>query len=216
MVEKNEMRMAELLSSKLCHDLISPIGAIVNGLELLREESFDMANEAANLVGSSARQAADRLAYFRAAFGAAGLDDTIEFDTVLDLIEKLAAEKKREIVWTGAETYAHTKIIKACGKLILNLTLIAFDCLPRGGQIEISLEGKEENNLENLDLLVSISGEKCTLREDVKSGFESDISEDSLSVRNILPVYCKKLANECQKTLKLTDESPSLIVFRVS
>jgi len=206
------MKMAELLCSKLCHDLISPIGAINNGLEFLGEESGEMLDEATNLIGNSARQAADRLAFFRLALGAGGSDDSVDFDTVLEITNNLAKEKKIEVNWNGADAYAHANVSKSSGKLILNLSLLAFECLPRGGQVEIALE----NNSEIPDLFVSIRGEKCNLREDVKSGLEDNVSADSLTVRNVLAYYCKNLAGFCQKTLKLQDESPSLIVFRVT
>ena len=206
------MKMAELLCSKLCHDLISPIGAINNGLEFLGEESGEMLDEATNLIGNSARQAADRLAFFRLALGAGGSDDSVDFDTVLEITNNLAKEKKIEVNWNGADAYAHANVSKSSGKLILNLSLLAFECLPRGGQVEIALE----NNSEIPDLFVSIRGEKCNLREDVKSGLEDNVSADSLTDRNVLAYYCKNLAGFCQKTLKLQDESPSLIVFRVT
>ena len=212
MTEKYELRLAELLSSKLCHDLISPIGAINNGLEFLAEDSSDMRDEATKLIGNSARQAAERLAYFRMALGAGGATDTVEFNIVIDLIEKLSVEKKVELIWTGAEAYFHSNITKTNSKLILNLALISFDCLPRGGKIEISLT----NNTESPDITIAISGEKCNFRDDVKIGMNSEISEDSLTVRNVLAFYCVKLANSCEKTLKLRDEFPSLIVFGVS
>ena len=206
------MKMAELLCSKLCHDLISPIGAINNGLEFLGEESGEMLDEATNLIGNSARQAADRLAFFRLALGAGGSDDSVDFDTVLEITNNLAKEKKIEVNWNGADAYAHANVSKSSGKLILNLSLLAFECLPRGGQVEIALE----NNSEIPDLFVSIRGEKCNLREDVKSGLEDNVSADSLTVRNVLAFYCIKLAINCQKTLKLQDEFPSLIVLGVS
>jgi histidine phosphotransferase ChpT len=212
MTEVNELRLGELLNSKLCHDLISPIGAINNGLEFLEEDSSDMLEEATKLIKSSARQAADRLAYFRLALGAGGATGTVEFNTVLDLVEKLAVEKKVEIVWTDAEAYPHSNINIPISKLILNLALIAFDCLPRGGKIEISLA----NDTESPDITITISGEKCNFRDDVKTGLNSEISADSLTVRNVLAFYCVKLAINCQKTLKLRDEFPSLIVFGVS
>jgi histidine phosphotransferase ChpT len=216
MAEKSEMRVAELLCSKLCHDLISPIGAINNGLEFLQEDSGDMLDEASKLIGISARQAADRLAYFRMALGAGGSDDEVDFDTVLDLIDQLAVEKKIETAWIGTETYVHAKINKMSGKLILNLALIAFDCLPRGGRMEIALENNPKNNTKSPDLTVIISGEKCNLRDDVKIGLDSKISADSLTVQNVLAYYCMNLANVCQKTLNHHDKSPSLIEFRVS
>jgi histidine phosphotransferase ChpT len=212
MTDVSELRLAELLSSKLCHDLISPIGAINNGLEFLEEDSSDMLEEATKLIGNSARQAADRLAYFRLSLGAGGATGTVEFNMVLDLVEKLAVEKKVEIIWTGVETYLHSNVSIPISKLILNLALIAFDCLPRGGKIEISLA----NNTESPDITITISGEKCNFRDDVKTGLNSEISTDSLTVRNVLAFYCLKLAINCQKTLKLQDEFPSLIVFGVS
>lgn len=212
MIDKNEMKMTELLCSKLCHDLISPIGAINNGLEFLQDESSEMANEASKLIDTSAKQAADRLAYFRLAFGVGGSDDLIAFKTVVELIEKFAIEKKIDVDWLGDDTLLQSNVEKFNGKLLLNLVLMASDCLPRGGRIEFSFEG----NSRNPDFTASINGDKCNLRDDVKSGLDEQISADSLTVRNILAYYCRKLAKNCEKTLKLADESPPLIVFKVS
>ena len=72
MTEKNQIKFIELLCSKLCHDLISPIGAISNGLEFLEQEDNDLNEEAMKLVKKSSRQAAKKLAYYRIALGAAG------------------------------------------------------------------------------------------------------------------------------------------------
>ncbi len=212
MVDNLDLKMTELLCSKLCHDLISPIGAINNGLEFLQEDSSGMLNEATQLIGSSAQQAADRLSYFRIALGAGGSSDQVEFGSIKSLIETYALAKKLEIEWAGLDFADTAGISKLNGKLLLSLNLIAADCLPRGGDITYDLA----HHAENPDITVTIKGDKSTLREDVKSGMDNRISADSLTIRNVIAYYCVILAIKCQKTLKLREESPPLIVLNVS
>jgi len=212
MVDNLEMKMTELLCSKICHDLISPIGAINNGLEFLQDDSSGMLDEATQLIGSSAQQAADQLTYLRMALGAGGAAGQVEFGTIKDLLESHALTKNMVIEWLGLELADSSKIAKTSGKLLLNLSLVAADCLPRGGKVVLHLE----NNADNPDITITLSGEKCTLREDVKSGLDSQISVESLTIRNIIVFYCVNLAIYSQKTLKLQEESPPLIVFKVS
>ena len=138
MAENQQTRFTELLCSKLCHDLIGPISAVINGLEIINEEKANELGEEGNkLVQRSANQAAERLAYFRMSLGSAGADDKLQYDVLLDLIKKLASEKELEIGWFGVDNYINSRINKASGKLLLNLVMVAFDCLPRGGQINI-------------------------------------------------------------------------------
>jgi histidine phosphotransferase ChpT len=212
MTSRDKMKFAELLCSKLCHDLISPIGAINNGLEFLTEDSNDMLDDATKLIASSARQASDRLTYFRMALGVGGSDDTVAFEPVLNLVENLALEKKLGIVWVNIQTYVHSNISKLSGKLLLNLALIAFDCLPRGGNVEITIG----SNSKFLDLVITVDGDKCNLRDDVKLGLSTKFDTESLTIRNVLAFYCANLVISCQKTLWLEEESPSRIIFRVS
>lgn len=212
MTKEKEMKITELLCSKLCHDLISPISAINNGLEFLQDDSGGMFDDAVKLIGDSAHLAADRLTYFRLALGGNGAVEPMDLNIVENLINKLAVEKKVNLEWLGIESGKPAKINPVNSKILLSLALVAFECLPRGGQVEIALE----NLTENLDIIISVSGDKCNLREDVESGFNSQILEDSLTVRNILPFYCINLANFYDKTLKLLEKSPSLIVFKVS
>ena len=98
------------------------------------------------------------------------------------------------------------------GKLLLNLALIAFDCLPRGGNVEITIG----SNSKFLDLVITVDGDKCNLRDDVKLGLSTKFDTESLTIRNVLAFYCANLVISCQKTLWLEEESPSRIIFRVS
>lgn len=131
--------LAALLCSKVCHDVISPVGAIVNGLEMLEEEKDpEMRNFALDLVKRSATSASARLQFCRLAYGAAGSAGA-EIDTgdAEKVARGLIEDDKTKIVWTGPRILlAKNKV-----KLLLNLCQIAASAIPRGGVVEAAIEG---------------------------------------------------------------------------
>lgn len=144
-MSEQALKLAELLCARLCHDLAGPIGAVATGAELLSDEdelNGDMANEALALLSSSAATAGARLKFLRTALGnasgalsAAALRDLVEgFIAGVDgvVLDWRAGEDGR---WEGERV-----------KLLLNLVLLARDCLPRGG--EIAIHGGIEGVLE--------------------------------------------------------------------
>jgi len=211
MIETEQIKFIELLCSRLCHDLISPIGAINNGLEFLEQESDQNSRDAIQLISKSATQAADKLAYYRVALGTAGSGDLMQFNLVLDLIEKLGKGRNIEIEWFGVEAYATSNIGKLSGKLILNLTLVAFDVLPRGGHAKVTLSGDAVTP----NIIISVSGDKCSLHNDVKSVLVSEIATDISNVRNILASHCKQLASICAQSIGFSEQHQNCIMFKV-
>jgi histidine phosphotransferase ChpT len=211
MIETEQIKFIELLCSRLCHDLISPIGAINNGLEFLEQESDQNSRDAIQLISKSATQAADKLAYYRVALGTAGSGDLMQFNLVLDLIEKLGNGRNIEIEWFGVEAYATSNIGKLSGKLILNLTLVAFDVLPRGGHAKVTLSGDAVTP----NIIISVSGDKCSLHNDVKSVLVSEIATDISNVRNILASHCKQLASVCAQSIGFSEQHQNCIMFKV-
>ena len=133
--------LAALLCSRVCHDVISPVGAINNGLELLDEGGADA--DAMDLIRTSALNASVRLKFARLAFGASGSVgasiDTGEAERAAK--DFAAAEKKTEVNWHGPRAI----IAKNRVKLLLNLFLIAYGAIPRGGVIDITLENPEHD-----------------------------------------------------------------------
>ncbi|MBW3096276.1 histidine phosphotransferase ChpT [Pseudohoeflea coraliihabitans] len=131
--------LAALLCSRVCHDIISPVGAINNGLELLDEGGAD--EDAMDLIRSSALNASVRLKFARLAFGASGSIgasiDTGEAEKVV--IDYVSADAKTEVTWTGPRAI----IPKNQVKLLLNLFLVAYGAIPRGGTIDIALADLE-------------------------------------------------------------------------
>ena len=100
MSNKIQLRVAELMCSRLCHDLISPISAINNGIELMNENDEGIIDSSIELLGTSAKQALDRLSFYRVAFGLAGGGAIISWNEIRNILEIFAAERKTTIVWT--------------------------------------------------------------------------------------------------------------------
>ena len=131
----NDLDFAALLVSRVCHDLVSPMGAVVNGLEILEDERDPtMRADALKLVGSSAEQAAARLQFARIAFGAAGsAGAALDLTEIGRIVRGLLSGGKIAIEWDAASTTWP----KDWAKLLMNAIVIAAESLPRGGTIRV-------------------------------------------------------------------------------
>lgn len=129
--------IASLFCSRLCHDLLSPVGAIGNGLELMAEEDDPaMRARCLELIAESTRTATEKLKFYRLAFGAAGsLGETMDTAELLRAIEGVAGGKVA-IAWA----VDHRSLGRRAAKVLLNLALIGIDALPRGGTLTIAAE----------------------------------------------------------------------------
>src|SRR5262245_5700238 len=134
---KVELRIMELLASRICHDLISPIGAVGNGLELLEEADDEMSAEALKLSVGCVRRASALLEFFRMAYGTAGSDSGLRWEAAKSLAEGLVEGPKTTLVW-GAPP-AGLNVPAAAPKLALNLVLLGMEVLPRGGESTVGL-----------------------------------------------------------------------------
>ncbi len=184
--------LAALLCSRVCHDVISPVGAINNGLELLDEGGADA--DAMDLIRTSALNASVRLKFARLAFGASGSVgasiDTGEAERAAK--DFAAAEKKTEVVWTGPRAI----IAKNRVKLLLNLFLVAYSSIPRGGVIEVTLENPE------LDAKFKIVAKGKLMRLPPKFvEISTGEIEEAIDAHSIQPYYTVLLADECGMVL---------------
>jgi len=135
----NDIEFAALLVSRVCHDLVSPVGAVVNGLEVLEDETDPaMRADALRLVAASAEQAAARLQFARIAFGAAGSAGAeLDLAEVGRIMAGLLKGGKTELLWRAPAV----NWPKDWAKLLMNVVLAAADCLPRGGKIAVETTG---------------------------------------------------------------------------
>lgn len=195
--------LAALLCSRVCHDVISPVGAINNGLELLDEGGADA--DALDLIRTSALNAAVRLKLARLAFGASGSVgasiDTGEAEKAAR--EFAAAEKKTEITWNGPRAI----IPKNRVKLLLNLFLVAYGSIPRGGTVDVTLENPET------DAKFTMSAKGRMMRLPPKfMEINSGQVEEAIDAHTIQPYYTVMLADEAGMQLHAV-QTPEEIVF---
>ena len=139
----SELDLAALLCSKICHDIISPVGAITNGLEVLDEDGGDdMRTFAMDLIQKSARQASAKLQFARLAFGAAGSAGAmVDLADAESVAKGYMAGEKASMTWAAPPLLEPKNKIK----LLLNLVLIANSTIPRGGVIDIVYQGDAES-----------------------------------------------------------------------
>ncbi len=134
--------LAALLCSRVCHDVISPVGAIANGLEVLESEKDpDMRGFAMDLIKKSTHVASARLQFCRLAFGAAGsAGASIDTGDAEGVARGLIGDDKIKLKWSATRALLPKNKVK----LILNMVLIASQTIPRGGVIEVTIEGMDD------------------------------------------------------------------------
>jgi histidine phosphotransferase ChpT len=138
----DSLDLAALLCSRVCHDVISPVGAIVNGLEVLEDESdASMRDFALDLIRKSAKQASARLQFARLAFGAAGsAGASIDLGDAEQVARGLFQDDKITFSWAGPRALFPKNRVK----LLLNLVVLATHAVPRGGSIHVDIAGDGE------------------------------------------------------------------------
>jgi histidine phosphotransferase ChpT len=141
-VHPTDLELAALISSKICHDVIGPVGAIYNGLEILNEDDDQEAkNYALTVIRNVTEQASARLQFARFAFGAAGSAGAlIDLRTAEQISQGYVGNGKHKLIWRVLAGH----MVKDKVKLLLNLVAIAITALPRGGEIEVMMSGSTE------------------------------------------------------------------------
>jgi histidine phosphotransferase ChpT len=188
--------LAALLCSRVCHDVISPVGAIVNGLEVLEgEQDEEMRAVAMELIKKSAISASARLQFCRLAFGAAGsFGAQIDTSDAEKAAREIFASDRTSLQWTAARRLASRNSVK----LLLNLCLIANGAIPRGGVITVDLEGENEGAM---TIRVDAKGANARLSHSAADILTNPIPTEAIDGHSIQLYFTTLLARECQATL---------------
>jgi histidine phosphotransferase ChpT len=180
-----DLRVLELLSARLCHELVSPIGAINNGVELLGEDDPEFVKDAVDLIGQSGRKAARRLQFYRFAYGSGGGGSG--GPDARTLTAGLFEDSKIESTWTPeAATLPFD-----WQKLACNLVLVAADCLPRGGTIVVR---PLRNGISGIE--VRASGDSVTASPEMRVAIGPDAAVDELTSRTVQSYFTARLAEQ--------------------
>lgn len=175
---------AALLCSRLCHDLVSPIGAVTNGVELLREETDpEMRAQVQDLLFESSQQASRKLQFYRLAFGsAAGFTDSISLTEAHKAIRALLEADRIEAVFTGDAASASKSMLK----IMLNVILLFSEALLRGGRIEIATTSADSLPGLAADIsafTITAEGSKILLSEQIESILSGVSTSGNLDAR---------------------------------
>ena len=180
------LELAALLCSRVCHDLISPVGAIVNGLEVLDDsKSNDDREFALNLIRKSAKTASAKLQFCRLAFGAAGSAGAqIDTGDAENMSRGFLEDDKTKVVWNLARTLQPKNRVK----LLLNMLILAQQAIPRGGTLTVDQPGE--------GLRVRASGLNARVPQNL-ADLLAGTHGGTIDAHAVQPHYARLLAQAC-------------------
>ena len=206
MVELSDMDLAALLCSRVCHDVISPVGAVANGLEVLEDEDDEAMREIAlDLVRRSARQASAKLQFCRLAYGASGSQGSnIDLGEAGDIARMFVGEEKVKLDWQAPRENRPKLEVK----LLLNMMLVVMGTIPRGGVVEVSADAAALN--------ARARGDNARIAEKLAQVLDGSLPPEEMDARLVQPYYMKRLAGEAgfDLVIELTDDGAVITATR--
>ena len=210
MDDSQSVDLAAMLCSRLCHDMLSPVGALNNGLELLAmEDDPEMRKSVIALLEQSATTSTNKLKFFRLAFGAAGgFGDRVDVSEPKALIDALAEAKNNiEIHWA----IEATNLAKPAVKVLLNFAQIALDALVRGGTLDIGAEVRSGN----CEIVVRATGSKIGFDDNIGKALDGSLARSELSSRTAAAHMIQLLAEGAGGGLQYARTDETLVLGAV-
>ncbi len=178
-------QLAALVASKVCHDLVEPMNAIIQGMELLRDGDASTKADAMNLVDQGVAKAWAKLDFFRFAVGGALVEGEGELDEARQVAERLYGALRPELVWSAPAVV----LPKAATRVVVNLLMIANECLPRGGKVELSAGPGGE-------ITVTATGPRAGLRPATAAALRGETPADGYNGPVVQPLLTGILARQ--------------------
>lgn len=210
MDDRQSIDLAAMLCSRLCHDMLSPVGALANGLELLAVETDpEMRANVMQLLEQSATISTNKLKFFRLAFGAAGgFGEQVDIEEPKALIAALVADKQGIAVnWA----LAGTSLAKPAVKVLLNFAQIAIDALVRGGTLDIGAEVRGGAT----EIVIRAAGPKIAFDETIGRALDGSLDRGDLSSRTAAAHMINLLAQESGGGLQYHRSADALVLGAV-
>ncbi len=207
-MSESNVDLASLLCSRLCHDLLSPVGAMNNGLELLADETDpEMQKRCLDLLTESARSAADKLKFFRLAFGAAGgFGSAVDPADARAVITPLVTGSGRtSLEWTVPAEFMPKRAVK----ILLNLAFIANEALVRGGVLSIAAENRGMEQ----EIVISARGPKIVIDATVRAALSGSLNESDIDSRTAAAWMVRDLAVRGGGLVQLAQPEPEQMII---
>lgn len=196
----------ELLASRICHDLVSPVGAINNGVEFMEDGGADSMDEALGLISHSAEQASAKLMAFRLAYGAGGRDPNIKPEDIQKAFSALIrGDGKISQTWDPYGKLGPDPLPYGFCKMLMCGLMLAQECLIKGGYISVRPDG---NNT-----LIIAEGESVLLRDNVEEALRQEIAAEDLDPRLVHPYAISVIAAHYGFTIGIKEKSDGRVVF---
>jgi histidine phosphotransferase ChpT len=198
--------LAALLCSRVCHDLISPVGAIANGLEVMEEGKDEETSKfAMDLIKKSARTASAKLQFCRIAFGAAGSAGAqIDTGDAEKVTRGLMEDEKTKVAWN----LPRVLLAKNRVKLLLNMMLLAAQTIPRGGQLTVDPVGAGDT----IGFKVTSTGTNAKVTQSIPPLLAGGSAEHPIDAHAIQPFYTGLLAKNCGLSVAMAVEGEAVVI----
>jgi histidine phosphotransferase ChpT len=203
-----DFRVLELLNARLCHELVSPVGAINNGVELLDEEDPDFVRDAIQLIGQSARKASQRLQFYRFAYGTTSSSAGASAPgSGRDLATGLLEGGKVRCEWLSEAAILPID----WQRLACNMLVLAAEVLPRGGSVTVRTLREGASGIE-----VEADGEVINVTPEMRAALDKQTAVDELTSRTIQPYFTALLAGQLGARLALVEAEARRALFRAT
>lgn len=206
MNDQDAALLIELIASKICHDLTSPVGAVSNGVELLEEMGVD--DDITNLISFSAEQATAKLKTLRMAYGLGGADTSIKLKTIHETFAAFIDGGGRiKQDWNPCMDLGFERA-RGFPKIMMGCLLFCADSLPKGGVVSVE-------SLEDQAVLLKAEGENACVKEDYINAFERNISTNSLDPKLIHPYILSLFASKYGFEISIYSTGANFISLRL-
>lgn len=205
----DNLKFSALLCSRLCHDLVSPVGALNNGIEILADETDPgMIAQAAGLLEQSARQTSNRLKFYRLAFGAAGgFGSIIGLREAHEAMEALFSDAKVELDFDPGDQTLAVPVVK----LMLNLALVAGEAIIRGGNLAVEVSEDEGG----LEISCAASANRIIVQKNIRRALLGELPEEELEPKSAPAFLAALIAGQLESEINIQDESDTHFLLTV-
>lgn len=201
----DDLRLTSLLCTRLCHDLVGPVGAMNNGMELLSDTTGDFETDVIDLLRRSAGEAARRLRFFRAAYGVPGrTGDDGGIAEARSVAQTFFEESKITLDWPGDTPPPAAAADARSIQLLLNMVLCAAETLPRGGEIAV----RSSAGADGVTMSVAAAGPAIKVSDALRTAVAGTGDFETLDARSVQPFLMARLAAATGATLGLMQPSP--------
>ena len=198
----------EILSSRICHDLIGPISAVNHGVEFWEEMGSDSGEDAIGLIGHSASQASYRLQLFRLSYASGGTESHVKLDDIHSSFANFIGELRAELDWQLPEHAYEGELPRGYAKTLLNTMMMGVDMLPKGGTIIV----KDNPDGPQRSLLIEFISENLAVNIDYKDALDGKTKPENITPRTIHPYLTMAFAQEHNVSIVIEPSDAGLSV----